>query len=134
MTYVFPPFTTDPPGCKVDYSYSVPDASGVVDSFNGDTRTFRFYYADDLSYCGDTQQTYKVNISGSSGSTSSTTKTTIAFFKLTVKNPCGNSDLIILETNPLPNDFTYTPYSSPKVVSHDAYNIRTSPITHNLCT
>ena len=131
--YVFPPFITDPPGCIVDYSYSVPDASGVVDDFNSDTRTFRFYYADDLLYCGDTQKTYTVNINGSTGNRSSTKKSTIAFFKLTVKNPCGRSDLIKLETNPLPDDFTYTPYSSPKVVTHDAYAIRTSPITHSLC-
>ena len=44
-TYQFEPFTTDPPGCPVTYTYLItPGGAADAISFDEPTRTFTFYY------------------------------------------------------------------------------------------
>ena len=49
-TYQFMPFTTDPPGCPVTYTYLVtPPAAQDVVSFDESTRTFTLFNDQDVS-------------------------------------------------------------------------------------
>lgn len=66
MEFTFPPFTTEPPGCPVTYTFSTV-VSGVVDEFSSDERRFVIFYKDDLIPSGETEKSYKVQVSGSAG-------------------------------------------------------------------
>jgi len=50
--YTVPAFETDPPNCPVTYSYTLPGAESVVESFGPTTGAFEFMYTDDLTLCG----------------------------------------------------------------------------------
>jgi hypothetical protein len=64
IIYTIPAFVTDPSGCTVNYSYSLPGAAAVVKTFNSSSGLFTFEYKSDLSFCGSISQAYTVTVTG----------------------------------------------------------------------
>ena len=65
-TYQFMPFTTDPPDCPVTYTYLVnPGAAVDAISFDEASRTFTFFYDQDVNIAMDTP--YGIMITGTAG-------------------------------------------------------------------
>ena len=100
--YIFDAFTTNPPGCAVTYSYST-NANLVISEFSSSERKIVFFWKDDFSFCGDSSKDWTVSISGSTGLV--TSRGASAEFTLTLKNPCGDPNLVELEPVALPTNF-----------------------------
>ena len=90
--YQISPFTTDPPGCPITYTFLVnpPGATDVV-AFDDATLTFTFDYDASLSVVQDNP--YGILVKGTAGTVNPKTGQTILLLK--IKNPCLEANYVI---------------------------------------
>jgi len=130
-SYTFTAFTTNPPGCSI--SYAQRSSASAVISFDPANRLFKFFYVDDLLLLQSLgEKTYDITVSASSGNVKPIG--TSASFKLTLKSPCGRSNMVKLNSLP----FVSTPWKyklrdPPQAFEYRAFQILTFPVTHTLC-
>ena len=101
-TYQIMPFTTDPPGCPVTYTYAVgPPAAQDVVSFDEATLTFTFFNDQDVGIAMNTP--YGILITGEAGTVTTVQAMSQPPLLLTIKNPCIDSNFVSVSTTALSN-------------------------------
>ena len=95
-------------------------------------RQFTFNYSADLDFCGASSKDYTITVIGTAGEEVTETSASPTFV-LTVKNPCIDSDYLVINKAPLPVGKQYILHDNTLNIIHDPFTIVTSPITHTLC-
>ena len=130
FTYQAPAFIGNPAFCDIIYSVEVSDPLAKTSfSFDSDPdqRLFTFFNDQDVSPAGPVSTDFTVTLKGVVG-TLAVIETT-ATFTLTLKNPCVDPALVLIEPVALPTNLNYALYdktsSVPYSFSHDLFTVTT---------
>ena len=136
ISYTVPVYTADPEWCAIIYTYELTSiAADVAITFNSDSliRKFDFHYITGLALSGTKKTDYVVKVTGTTGNV--VKKSSSATFVLQVKNPCIDAAYVTIEKAVLLSQVYELHELDPEGLEfiHDAFTIKTLPITHSLC-
>ena len=130
FTYQAPAFIGNPTFCDISYSVEVSDPLAETSfSFDAapDQRLFTFFNDQDVSPAGPVSTDFTVILKGVVGTLAVIESTTT--FTLTLKNPCADPALVLIEPVALPTGLDYALYdytaSVPYSFSHDPFTVAT---------